>query len=440
MTNSKNTKRALLASVLSMMLCLAMLIGSTFAWFTDSAKTAVNKIQSGTLDVALEMKNADGEWVSAEDETLGWLAADGRAQDQILWEPGATYSLSDVRIINKGNLALKYKIIINGVDGDAPLLKAITFTYGTLDVTAEGYLLPGETSDAITITGHMDELAGNEYQGLSIEGLGITVIATQYTYEKDSNDDQYDKNAEYPPIEVTEDSKAWYKAEESSYTIKNGNELAYLAELVNAGTETFDGKTITLANDIVLPNGEWVAIGTYEKPFKGTFDGAGHTVSNVVIHDNDGTKVGGFFGAISDATIQNLTVSGELTLGGLQGDSNDAFVSGNGGICAYANNSTISGCTNAININAADRKTGDNNTLVVGGIVGFGRVTTVNNCKNEGNITVPGNTIAGGITSITGTWSGPMTVTITNSDDNTGVVSGPEDAVVGPQYGIYTDA
>ncbi|MCI9449368.1 MAG: hypothetical protein HFE30_03845 [Clostridiales bacterium] len=441
MTKSKNTKRALFASVLSMMLCCAMLVGSTFAWFTDSVKTAVNKIQSGKLDVSLEMKDADGNWVSAEGETLGWLAADGRAQDQILWEPGATYRLPDVRIINNGNLALKYKVIVNSVDGDAKLLEAIEFTYGALDVTAEGYLLPDETSDAITITGHMDELAGNEYQDLSIEGLGITVIATQYTYEQDSTDDQYDKNAEYPKIEVTENSKTWYDdhATESSFTIKNGNELAYLAELVNAGTDNFAGKTVTLANDIVLPNGEWVAIGTYDKPFMGTFDGVGHTVSNVMIHDNDGTKVGGFFGAISNATIQNLTVSGEMTLGGLQGDSNDAFISGNGGICAYAKSSTISGCTNAVNINAADRKTDDNNSLVVGGIVGFGRETTVSNCKNKGNITVPDNAIAGGITSIIGTWSGPMTVTITNSDDNTGVVSGTENSLVGSQYGVNTD-
>ena len=436
---NKSTKHALLASILSIVMCFAMLIGSTFAWFTDEVKSGMNKIQAGNLDVGLEMKDADGNWVDAEGKELGWVAADGRAQDQILWEPGATYKLSDIRIINKGNLALKYKIIINGVDGDAKLLEAIKFTYGDFDVTAEGYLLPGETSDVITITGHMDELAGNDYMGLTIDGLGITVIAGQYTYEQDSKDEQYDKNAEYPTIEVTEDSKAWYKADESSFTIKTGNELAYLAELVNAGTDDFAGKNITLANDIVLPNGEWVAIGTYEKPFKGIFDGAGHTVSNVMIHDNDGTKVGGFFGAISNATIQNLTVSGEMTLGGLQGDSNDAFISGNGGICAYANSSTISGCTNAVNINAADRKTDDSSSLVVGGIVGFGRETTVSNCKNKGNISVPDNAIAGGITSIIGTWSGPTTVTITNSDDNTGVVSGTENSLVGSQYGVNTD-
>lgn len=423
MTKSKNTKRALLASVLSMILCLAMLVGSTFAWFTDTAKSAVNKIQSGTLDVALEMKDADGNWVSAEGETLGWLAADGRAQEDILWEPGATYSLSDVRIINKGNLALKYKIIINGVDGDAKLLEKITFTYGALDVTAEGHLLPGETSDAITITGHMDELAGNEYQGLSIEGLGITVIATQYTYEQDSTDDQYDKNAEYPPIEVTEDSKAWYDdhATENNLTIKTGNELAYLAELVNAGTDDFAGKNITLANDIVLPNGEWVAIGTYEKPFKGTFDGAGHTVSNIVIHDNNGEAPTGFFGAIENATIEGLKVTGTMTLDAIQSHESigGAYAEffGNGGVCGFAKNSTVKKCINDIDIDGTSRDAAGDAGLSLGGIVGCGiGTTTIENCLNEGDIKVSSSvpTIAGNITSMAGTLNSMTYATVRN--------------------------
>ena len=66
MTNRKSTKRALLGSVMAMVLCLAMLIGATFAWFTDTASTGVNKIQAGNLDVVLEMKDASGNWVPAE--------------------------------------------------------------------------------------------------------------------------------------------------------------------------------------------------------------------------------------------------------------------------------------------------------------------------------------------------------------------------------------
>ncbi len=71
MTNRKSTKRALLGSVVALALCLAMLIGATFAWFTDTASTGVNKIQAGNLDVALEMKDASGNWVSRRGQDAG---------------------------------------------------------------------------------------------------------------------------------------------------------------------------------------------------------------------------------------------------------------------------------------------------------------------------------------------------------------------------------
>ena len=91
-------------------MCVSMLVGTTFAWFTDSASTAVNKIQSGKLDVALEMSTDGTTWESAEGKTLTFKTTDDRAADQILWEPGCTYELPKLRVVNKGNLALKYKI------------------------------------------------------------------------------------------------------------------------------------------------------------------------------------------------------------------------------------------------------------------------------------------------------------------------------------------
>ena len=54
MSSKKSTKRALLMSVISMLLCLAMLTGTTFAWFTDSVKSGMNKIVAGNLDVELQ--------------------------------------------------------------------------------------------------------------------------------------------------------------------------------------------------------------------------------------------------------------------------------------------------------------------------------------------------------------------------------------------------
>ena len=201
MTNRKSTKRALLGSVMAMVLCLAMLIGATFAWFTDTASTGVNKIQAGNLDVALEMKDAAGQWVPAEGKTLDLVKA--AAGEQVLWEPGCTYELPQLRVVNKGNLALKYKIQITGINGSAKLNEAIEWTIGDVAMGAEQHLAAGE-SNAFTIKGHMKESAGNEYMNESIDGIAITVVATQDTVESDSFNNTYDANATYPVVNVTE--------------------------------------------------------------------------------------------------------------------------------------------------------------------------------------------------------------------------------------------
>ena len=209
------TKRSLLASVLALVMCVTMLVGTTFAWFTDSASTAVNKIESGTLHVDI----VDESGNSLDGKTLSFRDVNKNAD--ILWEPGATFALDSFRIVNTGKLALKYKVIINGVNGNAKLLEAIDFfvKIGDAEKVAladwEGILLPdGEaatdtmdagTTSAITISGTMKKEAGNEYQGLSIDGIGITVVATQYTYEYDSKDNLYDEDADYT-IQVNKDN------------------------------------------------------------------------------------------------------------------------------------------------------------------------------------------------------------------------------------------
>ena len=209
------TKRSLLASLLALVMCVTMLVGTTFAWFTDSASTAVNKIESGTLHVDI----VDESGNSLDGKTLSFRDVNKNAD--ILWEPGATFALDSFRIVNTGKLALKYKVIINGVNGNAKLLEAIDFfvKIGDAEKVAladwEGILLPdGEaatdtmdagTTSAITISGTMKKEAGNEYQGLSIDGIGITVVATQYTYEYDSKDNLYDEDADYT-IQVNKDN------------------------------------------------------------------------------------------------------------------------------------------------------------------------------------------------------------------------------------------
>lgn len=208
MKSKKAVRSALGMSVLSIALCAAMLIGTTFAWFTDTASTAVNKIQAGTLDVALEMFDTEkNDWVSAEGKTLDFVKSpDAPAGEELLWEPGCTYNLPQLRVVNNGNLALKYMIKFTGIKGDAKLNDAIDWTieYGAEAAEKGGEVLPGEyvllpagDGDELTISGHMKEEAGNEYQGESIDGIAITVYATQYTYEHDSKDNQYDKDSAY---------------------------------------------------------------------------------------------------------------------------------------------------------------------------------------------------------------------------------------------------
>ena len=201
MTNRKSTKRALLGSVMAMVLCMAMLVGATLAWFTDTASTGVNKIQAGKLDVVLEMQNADGKWVSAEGKTLDFVKAADAKGEAILWEPGCTYELPALQIRNNGNLALKYKVIITGINGSAKLNTAIEWTIGDVAMGTEQHLAAGE-SNAFTIKGHMKESAGNEYMNESIDGIAITVVATQDTVESDSFDKDYDAGAEYPVVAV----------------------------------------------------------------------------------------------------------------------------------------------------------------------------------------------------------------------------------------------
>ena len=213
MTNRKSTKRALRGSVMAMVLCLAMLVGATFAWFTDTASTGVNKIQAGNLDIELQYAtkwDANGvptKWENAEGKTLPFLVNGGIPAEgtQILWEPGCTYMLPELRVVNKGNLAVKYKVAITGINGSAKLNNVIDWTINDADINlTEMQLKAGEEGAAFTIKGHMQESAGNDYMNESIDGIAITVYATQDTVESDSFNNTYDENATYPVVNVTD--------------------------------------------------------------------------------------------------------------------------------------------------------------------------------------------------------------------------------------------
>ena len=227
-----STKRSLLASVLALVMCVSMLVGTTFAWFTDTASTGVNKIQAGTLDVQL----LDEQGRSLEGQTLSWKKAAGHENEAVLWEPGCTYELQPIVIKNAGKLALKYKIVISGIQGDAELNNAIEWTINDTALAADHALAAG-ASNTLTIKGHMREDAGNEYQGKSIDGIGITVVATQDTVEYDSNGNTYDERAEYPVLASS--------VSDFRDALSQGNSTIILASDVTVT----DGKQLSVKND-----------------------------------------------------------------------------------------------------------------------------------------------------------------------------------------------
>ncbi len=261
MNKIKSTKRALIMSAAAVLMSISMLIGTTYAWFTDTASTAVNKIQSGNLDIELQYATAwnaetgaPTAWDKAEGKVLNFRTADNRT-DNILWEPGATYQLPELRIVNNGNLALKYKIAIagakdanpnNGVN-DLMLLDVIDWTYSVegaggeaaAELGTERHLNAKTTDsdvfDTLTIKGQMQTTAGNEYQGLSIDGIGITVYATQNTYENDSFGNTYDANATYYPVIDLAGLKD---------AIKNGGNVAVDADVEVSSVDTVAQRTI----------------------------------------------------------------------------------------------------------------------------------------------------------------------------------------------------
>ena len=228
MSTKKATKRALLTSILAICLCLVMLVGSTFAWFTDTASTGVNKIQSGKLDVELEYSTDYENWQTATSSTKLF-------DDKALWEPGYT-QIVYLRVKNAGNLALKYKMGWNHNIGFANGTNVYGDTYnvgdylkcGTATVTEKlatreaawaavsasvdtmsklapftgdtmQVLKANQTSDPIAVVVYMPTDVGNEANAGTkasyVYRMGVEVNATQATVESDSIDNTYDERA-----------------------------------------------------------------------------------------------------------------------------------------------------------------------------------------------------------------------------------------------------
>ena len=248
------TKRALLTSVLAIVLCLVMLMGSTFAWFTDTASTGVNKIVSGNLDVGLEY------WGVGENSEKTWLTAEN-AEDlfdkNAVWEPGYTQIIY-LKVKNNGNLALNYAMQITpvhetvgvNVNGDEfKLSDYIKFGWTTFTAGADGAPessldraaarsaagegvklgeslhrqasepLAAEAEELVALVAWMPEDVGNEANyGTAQPTIELTlkVLATQAAVESDSFDNTYDAEA---ATEEGLDSKPEYNY---SYTEEEG--------------------------------------------------------------------------------------------------------------------------------------------------------------------------------------------------------------------------
>lgn len=228
MTSSKSTKRALISSTLAIFICVAMLIGTTFAWFTDTASTAVNKIQAGNLDVELEYSKDFTEWKKVNDTTKVF-------EDSTLWEPGRT-EVVYLRVKNAGTLALKYTLGIynlynstgknvlgnkyslsdyvklGAAEADAAYadraaaISAVQDSAKTLnsigDTGVVGADLATNTTKVYAMVLYMPTEVGNEanpknndpYWAAKVS-FGISVSATQAMSESDSFDNTYDEDA-----------------------------------------------------------------------------------------------------------------------------------------------------------------------------------------------------------------------------------------------------
>jgi len=343
MTNTKTTKRALVSSILALCLCFAMMIGTTYAWFTDSASSTSNIIKSGKLDVAMDWANGKEDPSAAT-----WIdASTGPIFNNTLWEPGYTEA-RHLKISNVGNLALKWTLAIvpngevsaladvidvyyyddngNGnatqiVDRDVSGMEYVgTLTEFLATPIATGNL-DAEKSYSMTLVLKMRTNAGDEYQDLSIgSSFTVRIFATQQSKEFDSFDDQYDANAGW----LGEVDTAWYNDTATEFAITSANELAGLAKLVNTGVDNFAGKTVKLSDNVDLINFPWTSIGTKANPFVGDFDGNGKTVMNLNVEASASSA--GLFGFVgAGASVSNLNVHNAIVKDLIPGDDTAGY-------------------------------------------------------------------------------------------------------------------
>ena len=400
MTKTKSTKRALLLSALSLLMCVSMLIGSTFAWFTDSVTSAGNKIQAGTLKIDLELleKNEDGstKWTSLKDSKAPIFNYDK-------WEPGYT----DVKILkveNEGTLALKWVAKFVSANDLTELANVIDvyvkpsadeFGYATdrtdlstwtkkgtvaefvntISETTYGNLEAGKAA-YLGIALKMQESADNKYQGMDLGGaFDIMILATQYTSESDSFNNQYDANAKYD-VDIWNGKTVTAPVADADgvYHITTAAELVGMMN--NSKYPNCNNyQNVVLENNIDLAGRTVSGFGDERGFFDGIFDGQGYTISNFKIDATNRTYYAGLFNQVSqwsgeNTVIKNLTVA----------DSTIKGTSQVGAIVGGMNGNTVVENCKVINCDLYATKK-------VGSVVGYTAGGTVKDCYAE-NCTV----------------------------------------------------
>lgn len=232
--NNKSTKRALIASIVSIILCMAMMMGATFAWFTDSVSSGKNTITAGNLDISATYQDVDDEgsttYTLPDTFTRSSSVTFSAAKNEInkdtaiisedLWEPGAV-GAKLITVTNNGSLAATIKL--DFTLEDTGLQNALwydfvkvndtgvvgTFTKRAMS-TLESYTekitidLDAKESVSFILFYGMNEEAGNEYQGKTFSAY-VDVLATQADgFESDSFGDDYDESASYPTVATRE--------------------------------------------------------------------------------------------------------------------------------------------------------------------------------------------------------------------------------------------
>ena len=319
----KTTKRALIASIISMLLCVTMLVGTTFAWFTDSVKSGRNKIVAGNLDIELEYYDVASKGFKAVNKDVKLF------DDNALWEPGHT-EVAYLKVSNLGTLALKYKLNVNvygevagtNVDdevfylSDYLVFKVVeidektvgTYTRDTAMAAAgttrglKAY--NGETKN-LEKTGDADYVALIIYMPTTVDNkanyktgttapsieMGVDLFATQMMSENDSFGNDYDADAPAITVNNTAELQAAIDSAKGGNVIKlaPGNYgTIYVRPTASNGTtmhcKTHD-YTTTNADEFVahMNDGAWHYTPRYTT-----------TVKNLTIVGTEGATVAGF--------------------------------------------------------------------------------------------------------------------------------------------------